>query len=438
MSNCRIAIVHVKTRNEAITIGALVIKAELEANGYAIDICTYEQAHHYHLVLVSMTSTWDIYEFYRSMKKAGWSNRKFIALMGGFGCQNPFALRQFVDYAFFGRAEGIITGVVETILSGHEPDYPFITPLINPRVTIARPVQYLSIYEVKYGKNCSTWKEEFTGCPYSCKFCHYTWNRRNVREGDLNKYVNDGISTGSKEVMLMDVIDYEEKLGRVTAGLDGYSERLRFLYGKPISWDIMEGALDHMASFRGNSYMKIYNITNFPGETEDDEKEFLDFCKEYTASTSKKDGILSVEVFNTAFRPSINTPMERMPVSLFPEARRDNLQIASGSGIVFKYTHLIQGAWMHLADVIAIRYNVDEHLPVIDYIATHEAFNKKSNQQKLAWFTQHYDIAPFVRQYTWDEPFISDVVQTEKRDQIRRSGLHLLKKINHTTPKRAG
>lgn len=431
----RIAIVHVKTRNEAITIGALVIKAELEANGYGVDICTYDEAHKYELALVSMTSTWDIYEFYKSMQNAGWQNRKFKTLLGGFGCQNPFALDDFIDWAFFGRAEGIITQVVEDILTGKEPDYSFMTPLKNPRVTIARPVQYLSIYEVKYGKNCSTWKEEFTGCPFTCKFCHYTWNRKNVREGDPGKYLNDGISTGSKEVMLMDVIDYEEKLGRVTAGLDGYSERLRFLYGKPITWDIMEGALDHMASFKGNSYMKIYNITNFPGETQEDENEFLNFCKEYTESTSKKDGILSVEVFNTAFRPSINTPMERMPARLFPEARRENLQIASGSGIVIKYTHLIQGAWMHLADVIAIRYNAQQHKDVISYIATDGTFTKLSNSRKLETFTKRYDITPFVREYDYDEPFISDLVQTEKRDQIRRSGEFLLRKISKSQQK---
>lgn len=428
--NNKIAIVHVKTRNEAITIGALVIKKELELNGYVVDVCTYQQAHNYELVLVSMTSTWDIYEFYSSMKKAGWEKRKFKALLGGFGCQNPFALEDFIDWAFFGRAEYIITEVVDKILNNNMIDYSFMSPLKNPTVSIARPVQSLYDFEVKYGKNASTWKEEFTGCPFTCKFCHYTWNRKNVRQGDPNKYVNDGISTGSKEVMLMDVIDYEEKLGRVTAGLDGYSERLRFLFGKPITWDIMEGALDHMASFKGNSYMKIYNITNFPGETEADEKEFYSFCKEYTTTTSKKDGILSVEVFNTAFRPSINTPMERMPARLFPEARRENLQIASGSGIIIKYTHLIQGAWMHLADVVAIRYSVDKHKEVIEYVSTDVKFGKMSNGNKLEQFNKRYDITPFVREYSWYEPFISDLVQTEKREQIKRSGEFLLKKLS--------
>jgi hypothetical protein len=261
----KVAIVHVKTRNEAITIGALVIRKELEQNGFTVDICNYETAHKYSLVLVSMTSTWDIYEFYKSMKKANWKNRKFTALLGGFGCQNPFALRDFIDYAFFGRAENVITELCNFILERKDFDYPFITPLINPKTVMARPVQQLYEFEVKYGKNCSTWKEDFTGCPFTCKFCHYTWNRRNVREGDVNKYINDGISSGSPEIMIKDVLEQTEKLGRYTTAIDGYSERLRFLYGKPITWQMIEEAFDHTASFKGNSYIKVYNISNFPG-----------------------------------------------------------------------------------------------------------------------------------------------------------------------------
>jgi len=427
----RICIVHVKTRNEAMTIGALVIKKELELNGYTVDITDYHGAHQYDLAMVSMTATWDIYEFYRSMKAANWHRRKFFALLGGFGCQNPFALSPFIDAAFMGRAEYIIPEIVDCILNRRDLDYPFITPLINPRVTMARPVQGLYEFGVKYGKNKSGWTEEFTGCPFTCKFCHYTWNRKNMRNGDITKYINDGITAGSPEIMIKDVLENTDKLGRFTTAMDGYSERLRFLYGKPISWDMIEEAFDHTASFKGNSYIKLYNIANFPGETPDDEAEFLEFCRQYCANTSKKDGILSVEVFNTAFRPSINTPMERMPVRLFPEARREVLPIASGSGIVIKYTHLIQGAWMHLADIVAIRYGSNHH-EVIDYISTDPQFAKLPNSRKLDAFTSRYDIDPFVRQYSWDEPFISDLVQTEKRDQIRRSAKLLEKKIATT------
>ena len=154
----------------------------------------------------------------------------------------------------------------------------------------------------------------------------------------------------------------------------------------------------------------------------------MDFCRNYVSETTKKDGVLGVEVFNTAFRPSINTPMERMPVSLFPEARRENLQIAKSDGINIKYTHLIQGAWMHLADVIAIRYNENQH-GVIDFISTDEKFAKKNNADKMKYFLEKFEIDDYIREYSWDEPFISDLVKTEKSDQIRRSGEFLLKKL---------
>lgn len=423
----QIAIVHVKTRNEALSIGALCIQKELEQNGYTVEICDYKTAHDYRLVLVSMTSTWDLYEFYKSMKKNNWTDRKFVSLLGGFGCQNPFALSPFIDYAFFGRAENVITEIVEKLLSGQVLDYPYITPLAVPKTVVARPVQELYRTPIKYGKNNATWVEEFTGCPYKCQFCHYTHNRKNVRMGNKNQYINDGISTGSKEIMLKDIPNYTEKLGRVTAALDGYSERLRYLYGKPIAWDDVEDALDHLASFKGNTYFKMYNITNFPGEMETDEKEFTDFFQQYIQSTSKKDGLLTVEVFNTAFRPSLNTPMERMPVRLFPEARKENNLIAKGEGVIVKYAHLIQGAYMHLADIIAIRYQSAHH-PLIDFMATNSTFNKMNNKKKLDYLMQHTDLTPFLKSYTWDEPFITDTVRIEDTEKIRRKGKHLQKK----------
>lgn len=425
-----IAIVHVKTRNEAISIGALCIKKELDQNGYTVDICTYATAHQYSVVMVSMTSTWDIYDCYKQMKRAKWQERKFIAIVGGFGCQNPFALAPFVDYAFFGRAENIIATLTEQLLKRESIDYPFITSLQEPTTVIARPVQQLYESPIKYGKNNSTWVEEFTGCPYKCKFCHYTHNRKNVRKGNKNQYINEGISTGSKEIMLKDIANYTEKLGRVTAALDGFSERLRYLFGKRISWDDVEEALDHLASFKGNTYFKMYNITNFPTETEEDEQEFVSFFQEYTQYTSKKDGLLKVDVFNTAFRPSLNTPMERMPVRLFPEARREDNLIAKGDGVIIKYTNMVQGAYMHLADIIAIRYTPQDH-KLIDFMATNSQFNKLNHKDKLQYLITHHDITPFIRSYSWDEPFITDKVRIESSDRIKKQGENLHKKNSH-------
>lgn len=381
----KIAILHTYSRNDSITIGALVIKDELERKGYTVDICDYSTAFNYTHVLVSMTATDDIFHIYAGCNKNNWNNRTFKAFVGGFGCQNPIALADYIDYAFFGRSDGIID---ELLSNPHKFDKHCFQISIPHKVEL-RQINECYPNEVRYGKNQGKWKEKIIGCPFRCKFCHYSHNRKYVGNGG---YQNDQLSS-SPEVMLKDIINLTEKKGRLTCALDGYSERLRFKWGKKITWDMVEEALDHLASFKGNTYLKLYNITNFPTESEADRKEFYEFFNEYVECSNKPDGLLTVDVFNTAFRPSLNTPMERMPAKLYPEARQEIAEIAKGNGFNIKFTHLIKGAWEHLKDLISIRYIDVEH---IDYVS-----RCKSNS--LNDFISNYDITPYIQEYKKNE-----------------------------------
>jgi len=375
----KIAILQVKNRNNSISIGASVLIDELQRNRYNVDICTYKTAFQYTHVLVSMTATDDIYDIFLQCHKNNWQNRNFTAFVGGFGCQNPIALSDFIDYAFFGRADGVIVDFLQNPEKYN--DYSFA--LKNPHKITVRQVEKLYPYSIIYGANKTRWTEKFIGCPYKCKFCHYSHNRNYIGNGN---YINNGLSTGSPEIMLKDICKLTEKLGRLTAALDGYSERLRFMYGKKITWQMLEEAMDTLASFKGNTYFKLYNICNFPTETETDEQEFIDFWKEYTGCSKKADGIVKVDVFNTAFRPSLNTPMELMPVRLYPDARKENPDIVSKNGFIIKYTHLAKGAKEHLKDVISIRYEDAEH---IRRISLHNDFE--------------FDLTNYLREYSEDE-----------------------------------
>jgi hypothetical protein len=376
----KVAVLHVKNRNSSISIGAMVIKNELERSGLTVDICDYKTAHNYTHVLVSMTAPDDIYDIYKQCSKNKWQTRKFTAFVGGFGCQNPIALDDYIDYAFFGRVDGIVLDYLKHPEKYDQHGF----SLKNPKIVTTRQVTELYPHQVIYGANRSRWKETFVGCKYRCKFCHYSWNRKYIGNGN---YVNDGISTGSKEVMLKDICHFVEKVGRVTAALDGYSERLRFMFGKRITWTMVEEAMDTLASFKGNTYFKLYNITNFPTENEVDKQEFFDFWNEYTNCTKKADGIVKVDVFNTAFRPSINTPMERMPVMLYPEARMENPDIVAKNGFVIKFTHLAKGASEHFKDVVSIRYT------------------KKQDIEKIAINNDlNIETTDYLREYQPDEP----------------------------------
>ena len=376
----KIAVLKIKNRNGSISIGASVLIDELNRQGYTVEICNYKTAFSYTHVLVSMTAPDDIYDIYRQCYKNGWDKRKFMAFVGGFGCQNPIALVPFIDYAFFGRADGVILDFLKQPDKYHEHSF----NLKSPHKVSLRQVSQLYPYSVIYGKNKTTWTEKFIGCPYRCKFCHYSHNRNYIGDG---VYMNNGLSTGSPEVLLKDICKLENKIGHLTSALDGYSERLRFMFGKKITWEIMEEAMDTLAAFKGNTYFKLYNICNFPTEKEEDEKEFINFWKEYTGYTKKADGIVKVDIFNTSFRPSINTPMERMPVKLYPEARKENPDIVSNNGFVVKYTHLTKGAKEHLKDVISIRYINPEH---IERIALYDDF--------------YFDLTDYLREYISQEP----------------------------------
>lgn len=381
----KIAILHTYSRNDSISIGALVIKDELERKGYTVDVCDYSTAFNYTHVLVSMTATDDIFHIYAGCKKYNWNKRTFKAFVGGFGCQNPIALADYIDYAFFGRADGII----DELLNNPYRFDKYCFQIKKPHKVELKQVNECYPNGVRYGKNHGKWKEKIIGCPFRCKFCHYSHNRKYVGNGG---YQNDQLSS-SPEVMLKDIVNITEKKGRLTCALDGYSERLRHKWGKPITWDMVEEALDHLASFKGNTYLKLYNITNFPTESETDRKEFYEFFNEYVKCSNKPDGLLTVDVFNTAFRPSLNTPMERMPAKLFPEARQEIAGIAKSNGFNIKFTHLTKGAWEHFKDLISIRYTDIEH---VDYVS-------KSKGNCLNEFINKFDITPYIREYNPDE-----------------------------------
>jgi radical SAM superfamily enzyme YgiQ (UPF0313 family) len=426
----KIAFLKNKNRNDSISIGASVIIDELAQDGIAVDICDYETAFNYDIILVSMTSTEDIFDLYGNMYRAGWQRRTFAAIVGGFGCQNPWGLKDFLDYAFFGRLDGIAKPIIEFCYLNKNENYSpfeFLAPLKFPRSVKIRQASELYPRPVRYGKNNSVWTEKFIGCPHRCKFCHYSWNRQRIGG---EKYINDGLSAGSPEIMFADICNRHEKFGRFTTALDGYSERLRYMFGKKISWQMVEDALDHVASFRGNTYIKLYNIHNLPSETQEDREEFFDFFRKYAENSMKPDGIVTVEVLNTAFRPSLNTPMQRLEARLYPPARYEDTRVAVGDGFVVKMSVNNRDAYSHLQDLISIRYT-DKHADLIHYISTDKAFARLNNAEKLQSVTARCDITDFLRRYEIDESMRGDLLDFEGKMKIFEEkcikNIHILK-----------
>ena len=193
-------------------IGAKVIADVLTRAGIKVGYVTPETAHTVPLVLISLTSTHDIYALLESVAlRADWQpgNRKFKVLAGGFGMQNPTAIRHYVDYCAFGRAHEWVTDIVNEILHNRAP--------VHESIMCAKEFNRVVISQgALYQHEVDGFKEEFTGCPLKCKFCHYTYAREHT--GSDASYAKGGVYSqsmltggGSPEVTWPQLLTWPKK-----------------------------------------------------------------------------------------------------------------------------------------------------------------------------------------------------------------------------------
>lgn len=369
-------------------------------NSQEVDFCSAATAHNYEIVLVPFTSTYDVYAFYKEVAlREDWQpkNRKFTVVGGGFGMQNPTTIRNYVDYAVFGRAEGFLHELIDSLLGGSIFEHPSVMKLPN-------------IYKVKIGQaeelmDLDFFHERFVGCVRKCKFCHYTWMRKPTLSPEVNWIqggeFDDGYKVGSKasiEVMLKEVKNIDKKYGRVRAALDGYSERLRFLYGKKITSEDFIEAVEHVGSFDKASFFDLYNIGSLPSETDEDREELSTTLRRIKP---KNTVILVVTV--TPFRPSLATPMQFAPVSLFPDYSKMRLKpIVEDTPNLRAVYSLNESSFSHLQTIIVERATIDTDA-LFHAVCFSPALKRLNVSRKLKLLQNHFDLSPYLREYDVDE-----------------------------------
>jgi len=316
-------------------LGVKVLQEIMTQAGLAIDTCS-PQAPHSNVVLVSLTSEQDVAQFYQQVSLLEhWQPRvrTFRVVAGGYGMQNPYPLRDYVDYMFFGRAESEIVQLLADATARRPSHHPAVMNAFE-QIHPVEVVQAQTLYDGQI------FQEAFTGCPLKCKFCHYTFARKHqgtdhaysmntATRGAL--YVQttghgtggaQGEQKGNLEITWPQLLDWPhpQYYPHVTVGLDGPSVRLRTLYGKPISdSEIVEG-LDtyfrdsHQAGLSG-SFFKIYDIGGFPGETQTDRQQ-LERALCQVAPPPRTDYKATVIVHVTPFKASAWTPMQWEAFSL--------------------------------------------------------------------------------------------------------------------------
>jgi len=375
-------------------IGALVVKDILERAGHAVGFCAPETAKECRVVLVSLTSTYDVYSFYRHVaKRPEWQpgKRTFKVVLGGFGLQNPYTIRNFADYALFGRADDIVIDLVAAALDG-KPFY-HASVMNLPEITPVEIAQTKALYPHPVSFSGKVFEESFVGCPNKCKFCHYTWARRST--GHSGEYVNmtlTGLSSPEmtwKQMMLSD-----GKLGRTRSAIDGFSERLRYNFGKKISNADIVAGIERLGAYEGNTVCIVYNIGSMPTETDADRAELY----RVMGSANPENRVIIV-LHSTPFRPSLATPMQWEAVTLAPNWNKlggkaffdsDKLRCVHSTGNEAPYSHLIS--------VVAERAT-EKTDKLFHAICFHPKLQSGTSARRVEMVTRNFDVEQYTRRY---------------------------------------
>jgi len=408
-------------------IGPYMLIDTLMRAGIKVEFCSADSAKNYELILVSLTSNYDILAFAREVfGHPEWKNRKFKVAIGGFGAQNPYPIQEYIDYVWFGRAENEIVWLVK---NRFDVEHPSLMKLPNWKVCKINQSDKLYPYPIQLHTKAHG-KEEITetiyGCPNKCFYCHYTWARKYIHTSEhyqLKQY------SSSQELDMFNIEQYDPKVARVLVGLDGYSERLRYIVNRKITneniREFVEG-ISNRTETKGNAIvLKMYNITGYETETDADYQEFVDLLN---SNFKLKKRVLLV-VHNTPLHPSPCTPIAYAKINM-----RVNVRKHYGKPIVDKpllnafYSHYQETDYGLLESLVVERAQASTQKIFIDIV-----FNKKLKQllsdDKIKALSMKHDLTPLYREYSVHEKLPTWFIEGYMpQDAIRKLRLQMLKK----------
>jgi hypothetical protein len=382
--------------------GAYLVIDVLKRNGIEVDFCSPESAHHYKVVLISMTSPFDVYNLIRAVGPWNtWrSPRDFRAVIGGAGVQNPVPLRHYVDYAVFGRAEDLVVDLVKALRAGKDFDHPSVAPLgeeIRP-VTVAQPKQ---LYPHRLDVKPHWYAEREVGCPRKCFFCHYTFARRHLK-AHKKSHLGSTPWASAPEVLFNRLLEDGDLKSKTTTAIDGLSERLRVAFNKPYTdQEIREIFREVSIKWEGKgAYFRIYQIGNFPTETDEERYQFEELIRSLEAPRKR----LILEFHVTPFQPSVLTPSAYLPVNLDHSWRgKAGTYIVNTPKLIAKYSRFLESPYSHLLGVAAIRAAEDLD-PFFETVCFSNQIDRLAGwERKIAAVRKSFNFDDVLRAYGTDE-----------------------------------
>lgn len=301
-------------------VGLRVIIDALERAGYAVEWAGLATVHTYDVVLVSLTSDCDWWTFIA--ERARWQPGHYRVVIGGAGVLHVTPFIPFADYFSLGRGEESVVDLIRG-LDGKSAD-------VDNSIIVSAEFSTERTYHIRQARlpyphpvpmaGGKTYREGPIGCNHKCLFCGYTWQRKFLSK--LDHYAMSDSLFGGIEDKERALLDMGRDLNQIdfrhlrTTAIDGMSERLRRMVGKPITRALMLRFLAAMLDSPAKPHqLKLYNIIGYPGETMEDWKEFLETLREADKAAPAGDAQWSIVLHSTPFRAMPATPLACAPMS---------------------------------------------------------------------------------------------------------------------------
>jgi len=178
--------------------------------------------------------------------------------------------------------------------------------------------------------------------------------------------------------------------------------------------------------------LMVYNIVNFPGETDQDYQEFVD-----TVQRANPKGRVIFVVQSTPFRPSIATPMQWEPVTLYPDwSKRRTEVVIERPNLRVVHSFTLETPWTHLQSVIAERATLDDD-DAIKAIIHSPKLKKLNAEGALKLFSRNFDINKYVKELDIEEQHPAHFVNGYLRQaQIKKIAHKMRRQRNAWSDKR--
>jgi len=407
--------------NIRIWCGIEMLHDRLIRDGIDVGYCGRDTVGGHKIILVSITSSIDWYSFIA--ERLLWAKGNYTVVIGGAGVYN---IRPFLDYAdvfVFGRTEEIITPLVKSILSKNRYEHSsvcYATEFSMDKEYVINQAErcYQYLYRTARGES---WQEQSIGCKRKCLFCQYTWTRRHVTEIERDGVYNTSRANVNEGTIFDFDISRPEDWSKgnksyIIVGVDGSSERLRFLMNKPISDDLLCEFIVASVRVPRLYRVKMFNIVGLPTETEADWHALVDVFKradKQIRSTVDDREFYVFEIVNNHFSAQACTPLA-ISSGEYTDLRwkpADTVRVTPSEyrHKVFDGDH-IRLLYMYSTEtlpVVALCYAVMRGTELdakpIRQIAMSKKFWGANTATRLATVEKYLDVDRLFRGYTWEE-----------------------------------